>query len=137
MVMSLKIKKTSFAAAENQTWLASAHGTQEMDSITLDGPACAAAFPSGVVPSGIPLTQVAATGRWAPSLDNGTATDDVAGGHLFTTIDLTAGGAQPANSNSPASLFWHGEVVLARIPTYAGRTDLAVAANRAPHIRYV
>lgn len=137
--MNLGIKSKKFTPSENQEWLASRHGTQEADSITLDRAACVAVFPDGVVPSGIPLTLNTATGRHAPSLDNGAGVDDVATGHLLTTIDFTSGGDQALGSapNSPAALLWHGEIVLSKVPAYAGRTDLAVAANRAALIRYV
>lgn len=137
--MNLGIKTKTFSPSENQEWLASKHGTQEADSITLDRALSVAAFPSGVVPSGIPLILVAATGRYAPALDNGAGVDDVAVGHLFTTIDFTSGGDVAVGSapDSPAALLWHGEVVLSKVPAYAGRTDLTVAANQARLIRYV
>lgn len=135
MGMNLSLKTEQFAPAEDQSWLASAHGTQEMDSITLDAATTTTVFADGVVPSGTPLTR-RASGRYSPSIDNGAGVDDVVDGHLFTTVDLTAGG-KTAAANTPASLQWHGEVILARIPSYAGRTDLAVAANRAVGFRYV
>lgn len=137
--MNLGIKTKTFSVSENQEWLASRHGTQEADPITLDRALCVAAFASGVVPSGIPLTKVVATGRYAPSLDNGAGADDVAEGHLFTTIDFTSGGDQTLADapNSPAALLWHGEIVLSKVPAYTGRTDLNLAANRPALIRYV
>ena len=55
MGMSLSIKKTTYGAAENQEWLGSAHGTQEMDSITLDAALCVAKFATGLMPSGTSL----------------------------------------------------------------------------------
>lgn len=133
MVMSLSPKTTSYTPSEDQTWLASAHGTQEMDSITLDGALCQARFASGVIPSGIPLAKITSTGRYAPQVDAAADGQATVVGHLFTTIDLTAGGTQPATTNSPASLFWHGEVITAKVPAYTGR----IAQPNAPHIRYV
>lgn len=139
MGLSLSIKTKAFTPSENQEWLASRHGTQEADSITLDRAACVAAFPNGFVPSGIPLTLNVGTGRHAPSLDNGAAADDVATGHLFTSVDFAEDGdvALATAANQPAALLWHGEIVLAKVPAYTGRTDLAVVANRAALIRYV
>lgn len=138
--MNLGIKSRTFAPSENQEWLASRHGTQEADSITLDRAACVAVFADGVVPSGIPLRVDTATGRYVPALDNGaTVADDVAVGHLLTTIDFTSGGDVPAGSapDSPAALLWHGEVIISKVPAYAGRTDLTVPANQARLVRYV
>lgn len=133
MAMHLGIKSQTFAPSENQEWLGSRLGTQEADSITLDAAACVALFPSGVVPSGIPLSKDAGTGRYVP------ATTGAADGHLFTTVDLTAGGAVAAASapNTPAALQWIGEVVVSKVPAYAGRVDLTVAANQPKLIRYV
>jgi hypothetical protein len=142
MGMSLGIKSMTYSPSEDQSWLASAHGTQEMDSITMDGVLTAAVFPSGLVPSGIPVGRVTATGRYAPSQSAATDGSQVVAGHLFTTLDLTAGLAatgwgQPATSNMPASLYWHGEVILAKLPAQTGRVDLTVLANQPKSIRYV
>lgn len=136
--MNLGITTTTFAASENQEWLGSAEGTQFADSITLDGPLCAAAFATGLVPSGIPLKRQG-SGKYAPALDNGAGADDDVDGHLFTTIDLTNGGRNAANVDSPAALYWHGEVIFAKIPAYTGRTAVAgFAANSTLKlVRYV
>jgi len=126
MGMSLGIKKITYGPSEDQSWLASQAGTQSMDSITLDAVLCVASFPTGLVPSGIPLTRVVATGRYAPSLDNGAGVDDVAEYYLFTTADLTAGGAIAVASavSMAASGLWQGEIIAAKVPAYAGRIPL-------------
>lgn len=122
MGMSLGIKKTTFNPSENQEWLGSAHGTQAMDSITLDGANLGALFPSGVIPSGIPLKR-AGSGKYQACI-----TTDVPEYFLFTTTDLTAGGTMPATTDSPASGLWTGEIVVAKTPAYTGKTSV-VAAN--------
>jgi len=136
MAMNLGIKRETLTPSENQEWLGSAHGTQEMDSITLDAALCRTAFPTGVIPSGIKLGKVTATGLYAPSLEGAVNGTETVAGHLFTTVDLTAGGAIAVADtvDTPASLLWHGEVVTAKIPA------LAVGAVRtagAALIKYV
>lgn len=144
MGMNLGIKTETFAPAENQSWLGSAHGTQSMDSITLDGDRFLAAFPTGIIPSGVVLAKDATSGLavpYNPTYDSDTVTAgaqpngaDTAIGHLFTTIDL--GGTTAATvGNTPASLYWHGEVVESKLPTNHG-LDAAAKADL-PQIRYV
>lgn len=133
MGMSLSIKKTTYGAAENQEWLGSAHGTQSPDSITLDAALCVAKFATGLVPSGIPLKRQA-SGRYAPAV-----TAEVPDYHLFTTIDLTAGGtiAVASAENMPASGLFTAEVVAAKVPTYAGITSVVAANTTSGLFRYV
>lgn len=121
MGMNLGIKTQTFGPAENQEWLGSAHGTQSMDSIMLDGANLAALFPTGFVPSGIPLKRVA--GKYQACI-----TADVPEYFLFTSVDLTAGGLVPAATDTPASGMWTGEIVAAKVPAYTGKTSV-VAAN--------
>lgn len=137
--MNLDIKSKSFTPSENQEWLASRLGTQEANSITLDRALCVASFPTGVVPSGIPLGVVTATGRYAPCLSTAGDGSQVCQGHLFTTIDFTSGGDQALATapNSPAALLWIGQVILAKIPTFTNRQVLTTAANQPKLVRYV
>lgn len=132
MGMSLSPKTTTYSASEDQSWLASSHGTQEMDSVTLDGASLGALFPTGVVPSGIPLKRDGATGRYKAAI-----TAEVPDGHLFTTCDLSAGGAQAVTSNSPASMIWHCQVIAAKVPAYTGKTSVVAAHTTSGLIRYV
>ena len=132
--MRLGIRTETFSPDEDHSWLGSAHGTVECDPITLDGDAFLTAFPTGVVPSGVVLGRVTATGLYAP-YDNAAATGiEVARGHLFTTIDL-GGTTAGTVGNTGAALFWHGEVVEAKLPTGHG-LDAAAKADLV-QIRYV
>lgn len=144
MGMLLGIKTETFTPAENQSWLGSAHGTQEMDSVTLDGDRFLAAFPTGIVPSGVVLARDLTSGLgvpYNPAYDSDTVAAgvqpngaDVAIGHLFTTTDL--GGTTAATvGNTPASLYWHGEVVESKLP--AGHGLDAAAKTKLAQIRYV
>lgn len=137
MGMSLVPKTTTYSPSENQEWLGSAHGTQSMDSINLDAALCVAKFATGIVPSGIPLKRQG-SGLYAPAIDNGAGVDDVPDYHLFTTVDLTAGGAvtPAAAANTPASGLWTGEIIVAKIPAYALPT-LLVANTTVGLFRYV
>jgi hypothetical protein len=132
--MRLDIQTETFSASEDQSWLGSAHGTNECDSITLDGDAFLATWPDGIIPSGVVLGRVTATGLYQP-YDDGVATGiEVARGHLFTTIDL-GGTTAGTVGNTPAALFWHGEVVEANLPADHG-LDAAAKADLG-QIRYV
>lgn len=131
MGLNLGIRKTTFGA-EDQSWLGSAEGTQSMDSVTLDAAACIAIteFASGTVPSGIPLKR-AGSGRYAPAI-----TAEVPDGWLFTTTDLTAGGTQAA-ANTPASMMWRGEIIVAKVPAYTGKTSVVAANTNTGQFRLV
>lgn len=125
--MDLTIRSESFGT-EDQSWLGSAHGTDATDPITLDGPAMLAAFPTGVIPSGVEV-QAAATGRYGP---RGTGAFTVAGtsGHVFTTVKVNADGGHVG-----AALLWHGEVIVSKLPASSGHDGASAAAI--PHVRYV
>jgi len=132
MGMNLSIKTTTYGAPENQEWLGSAHGTQSPDSITLDGASLGALFPTGFVPSGIPLKRNAGTGRYAAAI-----TAEVPDYHLFTSCDLTAGGTMPVTTDTPASGLWTCQVIAAKVPAYAGKTSVVAANTTSGLFRYV
>lgn len=58
--------QTNTYTTEKQSWLGSAHGTNECDSVTLDADKFLGAFPTGIVPSGVVLGMITATGLYAP-----------------------------------------------------------------------
>jgi len=122
MGLNLGIRRESFSPAENQSWLGSALGTQECDSITLDGSAFIATWPDGIVPSGVALGKITATGLYAPYDDAAVDGTEVMAGHLFTTTDLMSRTPYSAGAvqDVPAPLYWHGEVVEANLPANAG-----------------
>lgn len=132
MGMNLSIKTTSFAAPENQEWLGSKSGTQHADPVTLDGASLAALFPTGFVPSGIPLKRDGATGRYKAAI-----TAEVADYHLFTSCDLTAGGTVAAATDTPAAAIWQGQIIVSKVPAYTGRTSVLAANTTSGLFRYV
>lgn len=125
MGLNLAVETTAYTT-ENQSWLGSAHGTNECDSVTLDADKFLTAFPTGIVPSGVVLGKITASGLYAPYTDLGThgAGTETASGHLFTTADLkgtTAGTAK----DTVVPLLWHGSVIEAKLPTNHGLTAAA------------
>lgn len=111
---------------DDQSWLASAHGTDTARPLTLDTSAFVPAthYPNGYFPSGLPLGRITATGLFGP-YDN-TAADgrEVLAGFLFTAVS-----APSVNTIDPqGALFWHGAVVEAKLPRpvdAAGKADVA------------
>lgn len=94
--MGIGLKRETFGV-EDLSWLGKAHGHNEMDSITLDADKFLDAFPDGVVPSGVVLARLTATGLYAPyagrtnevqTLDLGAAS---AGTFTITFDDETTG----------------------------------------------
>jgi hypothetical protein len=132
MGMNLGIKKVTYNPSEDQSWLASSSGTQSMDSITLGAANALTLFPTGVVPSGVPLIFAAGVYRCA-------ITAEVPEYHLFTTVDLTAGGAIPLANvvDTPCSGLWQGEIIAAKVPAYAGKTSAVAARTVVGNIKYV
>lgn len=133
MGMKLGIVRQTFAAPEDQSWLGSAHGTNEADSITLHGASFIGTFADGHVPSGVVVAKYTAganAGLYGPYSDAGADGLDTAAGHLFTTTDVGTTGV-----NTSAALYWHGEVVESKLPTGHGLT--AAAKADLPQVRYV
>lgn len=127
--MRLGIRTETFTPGEDWSWLGSAHATDTWESITLDGDAFLATFPSGVVPGGVVVGEQA----------NGLFTLAAAAAgkrtfHLATTKDL--GGTTAATVGpTPAAGMWHGQVIVANLPTGHGLTAAKAAAM--PHVHYV
>lgn len=134
MGMNLGIRTEVFSPVENHEWLASAHGTDVCDPITLDGDAFLATFPDGVVPSGVVLGRVTATGLYVPYANGAADGSEVARYHLFTTIDL-GGTTAGTVGNVGAAGLWHGQVIEAKLPVGHG-LDAGARADL-PLIRYV
>jgi hypothetical protein len=122
----LNIRSEEFLPAENQEWLGSAHGTQEMESVTLDHTAFGDF--DGLVPSGVVLAR-AADNKVVPYDGAGAGAVATAIGHLFTTTVV------PTDADTTGSLYWHGRVRVSKLPANSGY-DAGVAADL-PQIRYV
>lgn len=116
---------------DDQSWLGSAHGTSEAESVTLDRTLLAAIFTNGYVPSGVVLAKVTATGRYARYDNAQTDGRETARGLLLTPVALKSG----STTNPQGALFWHGQVVEAKLPTNHG-LDAAGKAELT-HIQFV
>lgn len=118
--MRLDIKSETFSPSEDQSWLGSAHGTNEADSITLDVDAFLTDFPDGIVPSGVVVASNG-NGLFVPASD---ADAEAPFYHLLTTVDI---GTASGTVASAAGL-WHGQVIVDNLPDNHGLTeDTAVA----------
>lgn len=58
-------KKETFGGSD-QSWLGSAHGTETCETVTLDADKFLGTFPDGIVPSGVVLGKITATGLYGP-----------------------------------------------------------------------
>ena len=121
--MDLTLKSTT-VASDDQSWLGSAHGTTTCDPVTLDAALFSSTFRNqGFVPSGVLLGKVTATGRYGPYDDAAVDGRAVAAGLLFHSVEIT-------QVSTPAgAIFWHGQVIEAKLPAghgldANGRADL-------------
>ncbi|MEU3528828.1 head decoration protein [Streptomyces sp. NPDC038707] len=111
---------------DDQSWLASAHGTDNAKTITLDTSAFTAGthYPNGYFPSGLPLGKITATGKYGPYNNASSDGTEVLAGFLVTAI-----AAPSVNTIDPqGAMLWHGAVVEAKLPVAvdsAGKTDVA------------
>lgn len=129
MGMKLSITRETFSPAEDQTWLGSAHGTNECESITLDASSFVDTFTDGIVPSGVVVSIDTGSDLAVLGADGGGAVY-----HLFTTTDLHGTTAETA-VDTPAAGFWHGQIIVANLPADHG-LDVAAAALL-PQVNYV
>lgn len=122
--MDLKITTERFGQ-DDQSWLASAHGTDATRSINVDVSTFTAGthYPEGYLKSGYPLKKVADNkyGLWS----NGD-TDPIEG-HLFTALRV-----RPGTTVVVGALLWHGAVVAAKLPSSVNPAGQATARD----IRY-
>lgn len=127
--MDLTVTTTTYGNLDNQDWLASAHGTEEADSVTLDAASLLAAYPSGDIPAGTELSRDTTSGRYEVGAIAGPPANDRYG-FLLHAISGVKTGVNPVGA-----LLWHGEVIVAKVPLGAGIVA-PVQANH-PLIRLV
>lgn len=125
--MDISLQPTETYIAEDRSWLASRHGTDVTQSITLDTSAFTEAthFPNGYVPSGTVLGKITATGLYAPYSNAASDGTEVAAGFLYSSVKMVTGGKDVG-----AAIHWHGAVIADKLPANSGldtaaRTDLA------------
>lgn len=131
MGFNLSTTTETFVNVDNHEWLASAHGLDDCDSVTLDATSALNAFPSGDVPAGVEISRDPDNGRYIIGI-RAAATGVTASdrpGFLAFAVKVVSG------VNSVGALLWHGEVIAAKVPLGAGGTA-PVQANH-PLIRLV
>lgn len=114
--------------SEDRSWLASLHGTDDCQGATLDGDLFGD-FEDGIVPSGVVLAQVTATGLYGPYDDAAEDGRADAAGHLFTTLSGVTAGRRVTGA-----VFYRGRVHRDRLPDGAGLD--AAAESDLDLIRY-
>lgn len=100
--------------SEDRSWLASLHGTDDCQGATLDGDLFGD-FDDGIVPSGVVLGRVDASGLYGPYDDAAVDGREVARGHLFTTLS-----GVEAGRTVTGAILYRGRVFRNRLPTGAG-----------------
>jgi hypothetical protein len=113
---------------DDQSWLASAHGTSNARTITLDTSTFTSGthYPNGYFPSGLPLGKITATGKYGPYNDAAADGTEVLAGFLMTAID-----APSVNTIDPqGALLWHGAVIEAKLPVAVNANGKADVAGR-------
>jgi hypothetical protein len=113
---------------DDQSWLASAHGTSNARTITLDTSTFTSGthYPNGYFPSGLPLGKITATGKYGPYNDAASDGTEVLAGFLMTAID-----APSVNTIDPqGALLWHGAVIEAKLPVAVNANGKADVAGR-------
>lgn len=131
--MDISVRTGRTLVNEDQRWMTGATLNMLRSStrtVTLDRSAfdLVTAFPNGVIPSGVVLAQITATGLYAPYSDVGTGGLSTAVGFLAVSVPYDR--VSLATSDLIAALLWKGEVVTSFLPTgngldANGRTDLA------------
>ncbi len=123
--MDLGIKTETFDS-DDRSWLGSAHGAELGVPITLDGSAFTGTWADGVIPSGVALGIITATGLAAPYDAGAVDGTEVYVGTLLTTqtvIDKLG-----ATVDVGAAYMWHGRIIVANLPANHGH-DAAGAAQ--------
>ena len=121
--MDLNIRTERFGH-DDQSWLASAHGTDTARSVNIDVSTFTAAthYPEGYLKSGFPLKKVG--NRYG--LRTNADTEPIEG-HLFTAVKIPPGATVVVGA-----LFWHGAVLAAKLPSSVDVDGQATARD----IRY-
>jgi hypothetical protein len=134
MGVPLKLVRKTLVGSD-QRWIGSELGTRSNRSATVDLSLFnfASTFTDKLIPSGVVLGKVTATGKYGPYSDAAGNGLEVARGHLFTDVDvmeaIEAAGSTTLSGSVLVPLFIHGIVIEASLPTNHGldtaaKTDL-------------
>jgi hypothetical protein len=89
MALDLTVRTVTYAGSDH-SWLGSQHGTEANRSVTLDLSKFdfASTFTSKMIPSGVVLAKITASGLYGPYNDGLSNGQEVATGFLFTDVDV-------------------------------------------------
>jgi hypothetical protein len=135
MAATHAVRTTTYGGSDH-SWLGSQHGTTTNRPVTLDLSKFdfATDFTSGMIPSGVVLGKISASGLYGPYDDALSTGVEVAKGFLFTDVDVRAHIAAAGSTTltglvAPGAMLITGIVVEANLPTNHGldaaaKTDL-------------
>ncbi|WP_327359327.1 head decoration protein [Streptomyces sp. NBC_01304] len=119
----------------DRDWLASRHGTDSTETITLDLTKLTknthyveptATQPHGYVRSGVPVGRITASGLYGPYDPAAKDGRETLAGLVYAEAPFT-----PGTTKVPAALFWHGTVKAAKIPGGIDPAKIAYNATAA------
>lgn len=121
--MDLSLTREVYGA-EDQSWLASEHGTDAARTITLDTDLIpSSVYRFGWVPSGLPVGQVTASGLYGPYDPEAEDGRETLTGFLLSSLP---GPKEPGNPIAGA-LLEHGKILPARLPVTLADAEAAQA----------
>jgi len=138
MVAMLPVRTVTYGGSD-PSWLASAHGTLNNRSVTLDlskfdFTPTTGDFLNGMIPSGVVLGKITASGLYGPYDDSLMTGVEVATGFLFSDVDVrahieAAGSTTLTGVKALAPMMITGIILVSKLPTNngldtAGRVDL-------------
>ncbi|WNI28670.1 head decoration protein [Streptomyces sp. ITFR-6] len=126
--MNLGLITESFSQ-DRRDWLAGAHGTDIVPSVTLDVGKFTAGthYPDGYIVSGIPLGKITTGGTYGPYDDTATDGRQTCVGFLYTGVEVVTKRGQTLSS-AVGSMLVHCAVKESKLPVAvdaAGKVDLA------------
>ncbi|MEU6421116.1 head decoration protein [Streptomyces spiralis] len=136
--MTVQPVTTTQNLTADRSWLASLHGTDSVDSITLDMstftsgthyvPSTDTDIPYSRVLSGIPVGKITASGLYGLYQTGATDGRQNLAGFVFAEVLFA-----PSQTKVPAALLWHGSVKTSKLPVAVA----AVAPSTTCQIRFV
>lgn len=136
--MTVQPVTTTQTLTADRSWLASLHGADSVDSITLDMstltsgthyvPSTDTDIPYSRVLSGIPVGKITASGLYGLYQTGATDGRQNLAGFVFAEVLFA-----PSQTKVPAALLWHGSVKTAKLPV----TVTPVAPSATCQIRFV
>lgn len=125
---------TETGADDDLTWLGSAHGTQETNSVTLAGALFTGLFADGHIPSGVAIAKITAAGAtqgmYGPYDDTASDGRQTFAGYLYTHVNVNQRqGTAFVTHNVGGALYWHGEVIAANLPLQSGAGSIDAAGK--------